>query len=395
MTVLGLYLLNGVRTGGDRRYLELMELLAERGNTVIVIMNTFFDYTPTHFKKITLPVRYVLHRPPPASFRFKRALQKNLRQLQKTIAAYAGGVDFIHIHGDTHLKAALFLKRALKLPLFYAFRCNDIDRACILRASGSLTLKERVFSRLYEPVNCFREKQVARYAELITFQNSADCRRFIERTDCDKTKTVIIPGNIGPPRCLPEWRGANKTTHLESIVYVGALSATKGFWDLLDALALLRGKGLTRLCCCALGNTDNCERTIAKIEKLGLKEQVSLKGYQNPFPYLAKSGLMVYPTLYDAFPDTVLETLHTGCPVIASCVGGLPDMLRYPELLFDSGDVAEIASRIERCVMDTAYYQRLRSLCTERAAFFRFDWAERFENAMKEKICCIPLKDFT
>jgi len=119
------------------------------------------------------------------------------------------------------------------------------------------------------------------------------------------------------------------------------------------------------------------------IQQLRLDKLISIEGYQDPFPYLAKNDLMVYPTLYDAFPDTALEALHTGCPVIASSVGGLPDMLRYPELLFDSGEAAAIAARIEHCVEDKRFYQHIRALCAERAAAFRFDWAERFENAMK------------
>jgi glycosyltransferase involved in cell wall biosynthesis len=93
---------------------------------------------------------------------------------------------------------------------------------------------------------------------------------------------------------------------------------------------------------------------------------------------------MVYPTLYDAFPDTVLEALHTGCPVLASAVGGIPDMLRYDELLFESGNIREIAEKIEKCVIDHNFYAHIRKLCNERAEFYRFDWTERFEKTMKD-----------
>ncbi|MDR3343232.1 MAG: glycosyltransferase [Treponema sp.] len=147
-----------------------------------------------------------------------------------------------------------------------------------------------------------REKQVARYAELITVQNTIDTNRFLERTGCSESKTVVIPGNIGLPRCTSEY--ANK-------------------------------------------------------------------------------NLMVYPTLYDAYPDTVLEALHTGCTVIAAAVGGLPDLLQYPELLFKSGNLQEITDRIERCITDPVFYQHIRTLCAQRAAVHRFDWAERFEAAME------------
>jgi hypothetical protein len=71
MNILGLYLLKQIRTGGDRRYLELMEGLAERGNTVVVIMNEYFDYTPRYIKRINLPIQYTYRGFPPASYLFK------------------------------------------------------------------------------------------------------------------------------------------------------------------------------------------------------------------------------------------------------------------------------------------------------------------------------------
>jgi glycosyltransferase involved in cell wall biosynthesis len=382
MNILGVYLLKQMRTGGDRRYLELMEALAERGNNVLVIMNTCFDYTPKYIKKIELTIPYTYRGFPPASFLFKKNLRKNIKFIKEQLKGTIKSVDFIHIHGDTHLKGSLLLKKYLSISLFYAFRCNDIDRALILRKSGSLPPKEYLFSLAYEPINRSREKQAARFADLITFQNHPDQKRFLERTKCNPLKTVIIPGNIGLPRCTSEWRNKNKSTGLEKIVYVGSLSATKGLWELLRALSVLIKKGYHFLQCHVLGRNENLEPTIEYINMLGIEKNVIIEGYKNPFSFLASCDLMVYPTLYDAYPDTVLESLHTGCPVIASAVGGLHDLLKYPELLFESENIGEIVSKIERCITDNSFYLYIRSLCAERAEAHRFDWAKRFENAM-------------
>jgi glycosyltransferase involved in cell wall biosynthesis len=383
MNILGVYLLKQIRTGGDRRYLELMEALAERGNTVLVIMNGYFDYTPQYLKKITLSIQYTYHGFPPTSYLFKKNIKKNIRFIEKQLEQYHGGsTNFIHIHGDTHLKGALYLKKYLSLPLFYAFRCNDIDRAHILRKSGGFSLWERLFSLIYEPINRSREKQVARYAELITIQNHYDLERFIRRTKCPVSKTAIIPGNIGLPRCIPEWENKNRSAKVEKIVYIGSLSAAKGLWELLGALGHLVEKGYRFLQCHILGRLENTGPVIDVIKKLGIEENVLLEGFKDPFPFLVDCDLMVYPTLYDAFPDTVLEALHTGCPVIASAVGGLPDLLEYQELLFKSGDIQEIADRIERCITNSAFYDHIRKLCFKRAKKYHFDWAEQFEKAM-------------
>jgi glycosyltransferase involved in cell wall biosynthesis len=391
MNILGVFLNNQVRTGGDRRYLELMEALASRGNNVIVIMNDFYDYQPQCIKTIGLSIKYIRHRLPPASCLFKKKVKKNIAAIRKKIKDYnCKTIDFIHIHGDMHLKTAIFLKRRLRTLFFYASRCNDIDRAKIIRSSGSLTLKQYLFSLCYDPVNRHREKQIARYADLITHQNKQDAGRFIARAGAFKpsfrsrleARTVIIPGNIGPPRCRAEWQNRNKSKGVKKIVYVGSISAGKGFWDLLRALGKLKKKGFDFLSCLALGREEDISQTFHLLQELNIGEMVSIEGFKDPFPYLAECDLMIYPTLYDAYPDAVLEALHAGCPVIAASVGGIPELLKYSELLFEPGDYDGIAGKIEFCITDDAFYQKIRFLCAERAEAHRFDWAGQFETAM-------------
>jgi glycosyltransferase involved in cell wall biosynthesis len=73
-----------------------------------------------------------------------------------------------------------------------------------------------------------------------------------------------------------------------------------------------------------------------------------------------------------------------GCPVLAAAIGGVPDILKYDQLLFEPTNIQEIAEKIERCIKDIPYYQNLRKLCSERALAHHFDWAEKFEIAMKD-----------
>jgi glycosyltransferase involved in cell wall biosynthesis len=383
MNILGIFLINQIRTGGDRRYLELMEGLAERNNNVLVIMNELLDYTPVHFKKVLLNVKYRRHGFPPGSYLFKKSIRKNIEQIREQCFGYGVVLfDFIHIHGDMHLKSALFLRKTLAIPLFYASRNNDIERDRIIMSYGELPLRKYLFLLLYGFINRFREKQIARFAELITFQSILDMGSFQKRTGCAESKIVIIPGNIGPPRFVPEWQNKNNSTGVESLVYVGSSAPNKGLMELLQSLGVVKSKGFTFVRCHILARTDDIDRAMKLVRALDIGDMVVFEGFKDPFPFLAACDLMVYPVLYDAFPDTVLEALHTGCPVISSAVGGLPDMLQYGELLFESGAISEIAGRIERCITDPLFYNHIRKLCAERAAAYHFNWAERFENAM-------------
>jgi glycosyltransferase involved in cell wall biosynthesis len=356
-------------------------------------MNSYHDYKPKHINTIILSIKYTTHKLPPASYLFKKDVKKNIRGIKKQIEKYTfDKIDFIHIHGDMHLKTAIYLKKQFKSPLFYASRCNDIDRAKIIRRSGSLTVGEYLFSLAYALVNKHRERQIARSADIITHQNKQDANRFIARAGifrpsfrkCLEAKTVIIPGNIGPPRCNAEWKNKNTSTKTKKVVYAGSLSGDKGFWDLLKALKELKTKGYGSLLCLVLGRKENTDQALHLIQKLNIEEIISLEGFQNPFPYFSECDLMVYPTLYDAYPDTILEAIHVGCPVIAASVGGVPELLKYPELLFEPGNFNEIADKIERCVTDADFYQKIRLLCSERAEAHHFDWAGRFETTMEE-----------
>ncbi|GHV69798.1 hypothetical protein AGMMS49928_13910 [Spirochaetia bacterium] len=364
--------------------MDLLEMLAKQGNNVFVIMNSFLDYAPLSFIRIDFPLKYKRHHLPPASYLFKENIKRNLENVKKVIFdSGVTSIDFLHIHGDIYLKSAIYIKKKMRVPLFYASRCNDVDRAHILRHHGVLNFKEYLFSLVYEPINRFREKQIKKYADIIAFLSTPDKIRFLERTGCSESKTVVIPNHIGPPRFTPEWENKNHSRNVQKLVYVGSLSASKGLWDLLKALAILKNRGYSSLYCSVLGRNEKAEKTYEFVKKLNLTEMVSIEGYKNPFPYFAECDLFIYPTLYDAFGNVITEALHTGCPVIASRVGGIPDLLAYPELLFESGNTGEIADRIERCIKDETFYAHIRKLCAERAEAHRFDWAGKFAEAME------------
>ncbi len=378
MTILGIFINNEIRTADNRRYLELMEGLAERGHTVRVIMNTHLDYKPSYFERIGMAIDYTRNKFPPASllFFFK------LRTMKKEILRRTGGTEWIHIHNDTNLSAALYLKRKTGAKLFYAVRCNDITRARILMKNGGYTIGKKISLAFYFMKKKNREGRIARHAERITFMNHDDRGHFLHRTGADETRTSVIPGNIGPPRFTDEWKGKNASRSVKNLVYAGAFSPSKEFYLLLELLLELKKRGHGTIKLYALGRTAGKNDMFAQIKKLGLEDQIIFTGYVNPFSHFAGSDLFVYPTLYDAWGDVVMEALYTGCPAIASAVGGLPDLLKYQELLFEPGNVHQMADMVERAITDAEYYRHIRDLCASRVPELTFDRVERFEQEM-------------
>jgi glycosyltransferase involved in cell wall biosynthesis len=388
MTILGLYMLNHIRTGGNRKYLELLEGLAARGHRVLVFFNSSPDYVSSGFTKIEINLRYG-GKFPPASYLFKRYLKKNISTLKKTIATFGAPIDWIINFGDTQLDAAVYLKKTFRTKLLYGVRCSDVDRAHILRRYGHMDMRKKVRSLLYEQLERSREKKIAKYADCISFLNKSDKKMFLKRTGCSEAKTLVIHNSIGPS-CTEEYKNKNQSGTVKNIVYAGAMSANKGLFDLLQAAAILKARGYRELHYYLLGRLENTEAAHTLATDLGIENLLSFEGYQNPLPYFIKCDLFVYPTLYDAFGNVITEALHTGCPVIATAVGGVTEILQYPELLFTLAKPDEIAEKIEGCIKSPEQYQKIRSLCRERAKNFYFDWAERFETEMKNYFGTFP-----
>ncbi|MDR2965761.1 MAG: glycosyltransferase [Treponema sp.] len=379
MIILGIFTINQIRTGGDRRYLELMEQLAERGNKIFVIMNTYLDYTPKFFTKIEIPIKYIRRGFPPASFLFKKNVKKYFNFIVNSLNN--SRINFIHIHGDIYLKAAIFLKKKLNTPLFYASRNDDIQRDNVIRKYDTLSIKDKLYYFILNKKYKSRERLISKYAEIITLQSCGDRDIFCKRNKIQISKSIIIPGNIGLPRCTEEWKNKNTSATVKNLLFVGAFSVSKGVLLIPPILAGLKERGYGNLHCTILGRNEFPKLNKA-IEKYNLQDMVTLPGHSDPFPYLAKCDLFLYPALYDAYPDAVLEALHSGCPVLVSSVGGLPDMLHYPELLFNPNNINEAIDKIEKCILDTSFYSHIKKLCLERANFHHFNWPEQFEKAM-------------
>lgn len=383
MTILGIFLNNEIRTGGHRRYLELMEDLAARGHQVVVALNRSLYYVPVHFKALPLDARYIHKGFPPASLIFSRAVRQQSGAIEDAI----GKPDWILIHGETHLSAAILLKKRFGCRLLFGVRSNVVRWSAIsmrenLHKPVALltSLKEQLVYRRYEIM-------VARFADVAVFQSSYDRDDFLGRVQKTSARPVVIGGNIGGPRFKPEYAGSNRSIKLKKLVFVGTLGERKGLRYLIEALSLLSQRGIGDLELDVLGPGENRAEYEQMIMRTSLSGKVHFHGrVADPFPFYRDADLMVVPSLFDSYPDTVLEALHVGVPVIASRVGGIPDQLVHEELLFPIRDANAIAVEIAQMHGDQGYYMHVRQLCAERRAAFEFDWAERWERAMLEHL---------
>jgi glycosyltransferase involved in cell wall biosynthesis len=114
----------------------------------------------------------------------------------------------------------------------------------------------------------------------------------------------------------------------------GRIKPEKGQWLLVEALALLTQEELSSIEVNIVGGVVSGKEHLVgelsdKIERAGLKGVVSVLPFtQDISALLRMSDVCLVPSVMeDPFPTTVLEAMAAGKPVIATTVGGIPEMI--------------------------------------------------------------------
>jgi glycosyltransferase involved in cell wall biosynthesis len=156
------------------------------------------------------------------------------------------------------------------------------------------------------------------------------------------------------------------------LAIVASLHERKGHAVLLDALARLAAGGLTPLCLAA-GTGPEGDALHDRAQRLGLASQLRWLGQLSDVrPVLAAADVVVMPSLAEGLGVAAIEAMAAGRPVIASAVGGLPELIvdGAQGLLVPPGDAMALAAALERCVGDAALRARLGAAGHERARAF-------------------------
>ena len=165
------------------------------------------------------------------------------------------------------------------------------------------------------------------------------------------------------------------------VLFVGRLTAAKGVRFLIDAIRECPDVRLV-----VVG--DGPERPHLELLASGL-DRVTFTGMATRAEvarHMDAARLLVQPSLQEGVPNTVMEAMAKGIPVIASRVGGVPDLVRDGEtgFLIEPGDVAALAARIRQVMGDTALWTRLSS--TSREEIRRYEWPSVIAR-LEEQLC--------
>ena len=182
------------------------------------------------------------------------------------------------------------------------------------------------------------------------------------------------------------WKREGKKRQVDSpsipvVTHVGDLRHVKGQDVLLRAFKKLLSEGVTaNLWLVGEGQKRGELETLTR--SLGVENKVTFHGWctKDEVRYLLwQSTVFAFPSREEGFGIALLEAMASGLPVVASRVGGIPEIINSPETgrLVQPNDVGQLASTLREVIRSDSLQATLGKKARRRAQDFKWDRAVR------------------
>jgi len=277
-------------------------------------------------------------------------------QRARDIAA-AVRADVLHGHGAKGGAYARLAARTLKrsgraVACFYTPHGGSLHYA-------PTSLEGRVYMGL--------ERALAPVTDGVVFESRYSARLYAERViAAGGPEARVVPNGLLPE----EFAAHTPAPDAADFLFIGELRHLKGVDVLLHALKRVVAERPARAVAVGAGPDADAFKELAR--ELGLAQHVSFPGAL-PFSKAAPQGrVLVMPSRAESFPYVVLEAGAAGMPMLASNVGGIPEIVEGTDTqLLPPGDDAALAGAMLAALADP---QAVR----ERASRLKLSIARRF-----------------
>lgn len=204
----------------------------------------------------------------------------------------------------------------------------------------------------------------------------------------DAGDVVVLPNGVGDPEPVTAARRERIRTDLQVppggalLVSASLMRPEKGHGLLLDAVALLPR---TRPVVVALAGDGPLRTALTSRVDAdpALRDRVSFLGYRDDVPsLLGAADLVLHTSHADALPTTLINALAVGVPVVATRVGGIPDIITDAVGTLTAPDPIEIAEAVTR-LLDDPILRKVMSAAGRERFLERFEargWARRLRS---------------
>lgn len=170
----------------------------------------------------------------------------------------------------------------------------------------------------------------------------------------EPSKVILFPNAVPVPDSIEKEYGKQR------ILFLGRLCKEKGLWELFSVLPQLHGQFPQMHV--LLGGIWEDEELLEEAAKM--KEYVTDLGWlqgEAKKNYLRTSDLFVFPTYFEGQPVSVLEAMAYQCGIVATRVGGIPQMIEQEQtgLLIEPKDPEGLKSALQKLLSDPELCERL------------------------------------
>jgi N-acetyl-alpha-D-glucosaminyl L-malate synthase BshA len=306
---------------------ELGKHLAERGHSV-----AFISYA-NPLRLGELPPRVCYHEVDQESHVLLKQFPHSLTLTAKMVeVARTHRLQIMHVHYAIPFAAAAILARQIapELGLKVVTTLHGTDITLV----GS--------SPSFRPVTQWSIEQSDAVTAVSRFLADETYRQIPVKKAIDVVYNFIDPDrhNVHDPQCIPEKRSARQAT----LMHISNFRPVKRVEDVVRIFAYVRESMDARLV--LVGDGPDYSRTRELVEKLKLADFVRYVGVVDDVaPLLKAADVLLLPSETESFGLVALEAMASGVPVVASSVGGLPEVVEHgvTGYLAPVGDVEAMA----------------------------------------------------
>lgn len=291
------------------------------------------------------------------------------------VASLHRGFNFDLIHAHRIIPdgyAAVLLGKKLNIPVVCSARGGE---------AYQVPFESRLCYLLF--------KKVLSTSDRITTVSSA-LRDIVVRNGSKHTVDVIYNG------CdVDKFHYVDKITAREKLdlpldrkifLFVGHIITNKGIFDLIQAFHELKNRGSSALLI-MIGFGDDVVKIEEEIKSRNLSESVLLPGYipQKKLPqWVNASDIFVLPSYQEGLPNVVLEAMACRKPVIATRVGGIPEVVSdgVTGVLVEPRNVYQLTEAMQTLLQDEELCIKM-GLEAGRLIHERFTWEASAERLIK------------
>ncbi|BAY96481.1 group 1 glycosyl transferase [Tolypothrix tenuis PCC 7101] len=175
---------------------------------------------------------------------------------------------------------------------------------------------------------------------------------YVSKLGLNPKQVIVMPNPTEIPAQIPNRANSNQL----NLVFCGRVGKRKGAFDLIEAFAKLPDsqKAHTKLILAGDGEISKAQELA---DNLNLTEKVTFLGWINAKQMnelLSQANIFVLPSYNEGLPMAILEAMGWGLPIIATPVGGIPELVVNQQngLLVTPGNIQELSQAIELLVAD-------------------------------------------